>query len=106
MDIVAEFTRLSRAAPKVLCPPALQPFACGAAAAFAESPAQCTAEMVTGSCKQRHDCWMALDFGTAHQVNVTAVWAQHSWRIPEHMLQVDSDAAFVVCVCCRNTETC
>ena len=88
MDIVAEFLRLTRTSPKVLCSPSLLPFALGTAAAAAESSTHTASEMISGAAKQRQDCWIALDFGTMHQVNITAVWAQHSSRHAEHMLQV------------------
>lgn len=88
MDIVAEFTRLSRAPPKVLCSPALLPFAVGAATVAAESSLHSSSEMVSGEAKQRQDCWLAFDFGTMHQVNVSEVRAQHSSRTAGHMLQV------------------
>ena len=90
MDIVAEYIRLTRTAPKVLVPPALLPFttgAAGSAATSAASAAQSTAEMVSGQAQRRGDCWIALDFGSMHLVNVASVFAQHSSKSPEHMLQ-------------------
>ncbi len=87
-DVVAEFNRLTRNPPKVLCHPAMLPFACGTPAAAAEAAAQSPAEMVSGEAKQRQHCWISLDFGTMHLVNVRAVLAQHSCRSAQHMLQV------------------
>ena len=93
MDIVAEFARLARAAPKALCSPALMPFACGSAAVASESTATTMAEMVSGDAGQRQHAWIALDFGTLHLVNVSAVCAQHCSKTPAHLLQVTSLAA-------------
>jgi hypothetical protein len=87
-DVVAEFTRLTRNPPKVLCHPAMLPFACGTPAAAAEAAVQSSAEMVSGAAKQRQHCWISLDFGTMHLVNVRAVLAQHSCRSAQNMLQV------------------
>lgn len=93
MDIVAEFTRLARTAPKAVCSPALMPFACGSAAVASEPAATTMAEMVSGDAGQRQHAWIALDFGTLHLVNVSAVCAQHCSKSPAHMLQVTSLAA-------------
>ena len=93
MDIVAEFARLARAAPKALCSPALMPFACGSAAVASEPTATTMAEMVSGAAGQRQHAWIALDFGTLHLVNVSAVCAQHCSKTPAHLLQVTSLAA-------------
>jgi hypothetical protein len=87
-DVVAEFTRLTRNPPKVLCHPGILPFACGNAAAAADAAAQSSAEMVSGAANQRQHCWVSLDFGTMHLVNVRSVFAQHSCRASNHMLQV------------------
>jgi hypothetical protein len=51
------------------------------------------AEMVSGDAGQRQHAWIALDFGTLHLVNVSAVCAQHCSKSPAHMLQVTSLAA-------------
>jgi len=87
MDIVAEFTRITRAPPKVLAPPPLLPFTCGSSATAAESASQTSAEMVSGAAQRHQDCWIALDFGPSHLVTVTSVVAQHCSKSPQNMLQ-------------------